>query len=383
MVKDMIYLDNAATTRMYEECIDDFRHYAVEQYFNPSALYNSSIEVVHSIRNARETIAKSLHASRDEIIFTASGSEADNLAIFGCLHKKNKKVIVSAVEHSAVYNSAVELKNMGYKVIFAPVDRYGRVDTDALENIIDEDVVLVSIMHVCNETGALNDIKKIAEIVREYADRDAIFHVDGVQSYNKFDINVKALDIDLFSMSAHKVHGPKGVGALYVRKGVKLKPIIYGGGQEFGIRSATENVAGIMAFARAVEHNMSTPDYGYGDKKAMLKAISERFVSEYGDHVIVNTDFEHCAPNILSVAFDNIRGEVMQHALEKHGIIVGTGSACSSHKATRRIPLALGVLGAFQDGMIRISLSNESKMQELDALMDAFRVEYNELKRFG
>lgn len=377
----MIYLDNAATTRMYNECLDVIRKYSIDDYYNPSALYNSALNVVKDIKDARSIIASSINASRDEIVFTASGSEADNLAIFGGLRKKNKKLIFSSVEHSAVYNSAIELKNQGYQIIFAPVDRYGRINVSEFEKLLDDDVILVSVMHVCNETGAVNDIKKLAAVTHEYC-KDALFHVDGVQGYLKEKVNVKSMGIDLYSMSAHKVHAPKGVGALYVRKGVNLRPIIFGGGQEFGLRSATENVAGIMAFAKAVELTLAKDNYGFTMSRDLLKYLSNELTLRYGDNVMINTDIEHCAPHILSVSFNNIRGEVMLHAIEKHGILIGTGSACSSKKANKRIPIALGLPSEFHDGMLRISLNDSTTKDEIDSFIAAFDEEYSTLKLY-
>ncbi len=377
----MIYLDNAATTRMYDECMKEFERYSLFEYFNPSALYNLSLGVNNSVKNARRAIASAINADADEIIFTASGSEADNLAIFGGLKRKNKKLIFSSVEHSAVYNSALELKNQGYTVIFAPVDGFGRVDAEKFIDLLDEDVILVSIMQVSNETGAVNDIKKLAEYTKEYA-KNALFHVDGVQGFMKIKTNVKNLGIDLYSMSAHKIHGPKGVGALYIRKGVNLKPIIFGGGQEFGIRSATENVAGIAAFAKAVEITSKKEDYGYSRSKELLSYLADILLKKYGGHIIVNTDLSNCAPHILSVAFDNIRGEVMLHALEKRGIIIGTGSACSSKKSNKRIPISLGLRSEFFDGMLRISLSADNTKNDIDRLIEAIDIEYVSLKNY-
>ncbi|MCI8728206.1 MAG: cysteine desulfurase [Clostridia bacterium] len=377
----MIYLDNAATTRMYDECMKEFERYSLFEYFNPSALYNLSLGVNNSVKNARRAIASAINADADEIIFTASGSEADNLAIFGGLKRKNKKLIFSSVEHSAVYNSALELKNQGYTVIFAPVDGFGRVDAEKFIELLDEDVILVSIMQVSNETGAVNDIKKLAEYTKEYA-KNALFHVDGVQGFMKIKTNVKNLGIDLYSMSAHKIHGPKGVGALYIRKGVNLKPIIFGGGQEFGIRSATENVAGIAAFAKAVEITSKKEDYGYSRSKELLSYLADILLKKYGGHIIVNTDLSNCAPHILSVAFDNIRGEVMLHALEKRGIIIGTGSACSSKKSNKRIPISLGLRSEFFDGMLRISLSADNTKNDIDRLIEAIDIEYVSLKNY-
>ena len=365
----MIYLDNAATTRMYDECMKEFERYSLFEYFNPSALYNLSLGVNNSVKNARRAIASAINADADEIIFTASGSEADNLAVFGGLKRKNKKLIFSSVEHSAVYNSALELKN------------HGRVDAEKFIELLDEDVILVSIMQVSNETGAVNDIKKLAEYTKEYA-KNALFHVDGVQGFMKIKTNVKNLGIDLYSMSAHKIHGPKGVGALYIRKGVNLKPIIFGGGQEFGIRSATENVAGIAAFAKAVEITSKKEDYGYSRSKELLSYLADTLLKKYGGHIIVNTDLSNCAPHILSVAFDNIRGEVMLHALEKRGIIIGTGSACSSKKSNKRIPISLGLRSEFFDGMLRISLSADNTKNDIDRLIEAIDIEYVSLKNY-
>lgn len=377
----MIYLDNAATTRMYDECMKEFERYSLFEYFNPSALYNLSLGVNNSVKNARRAIASAINADADEIIFTASGSEADNLAVFGGLKRKNKKLIFSSVEHSAVYNSALELKNQGYTVIFAPVDGFGRVDAEKFIELLDEDVILVSIMQVSNETGAVNDIKKLAEYTKEYA-KNALFHVDGVQGFMKIKTNVKNLGIDLYSMSAHKIHGPKGVGALYIRKGVNLKPIIFGGGQEFGLRSATENVAGIAAFAKAVEITSKKEDYGYSRSKELLSYLADTLLKKYCGHIIVNTDLSNCAPHILSVAFDNIRGEVMLHALEKRGIIIGTGSACSSKKSNKRIPLSLRLRSEFFDGMLRISLSADNTKNDIDRLIEAIDIEYVSLKNY-
>lgn len=377
----MIYLDNAATTRMYDECMKEFEKYSLFEYYNPSALYNLSLGITNAIKDARRIIGSSINADADEIIFTASGSESDNLAIFGGLKRKNKKLIFSSVEHSAVYNSALELKNQGYNVIFAPVDKCGRVDIEKFVDLLDEDVILVSVMQVSNETGAVNDIKKLVGYTRDYA-KNALFHVDGVQGFMKIKTNVKSLGIDLYSMSAHKIHGPKGVGALYIKKGVNLKPIIFGGGQEFGLRSATENVAGISAFAKAVEITAKKENYGYSDSKELLKYLADKLILNYGEYVVVNTDFNNSAPHILSVAFDNIRGEVMLHALEKKGIIIGTGSACSSKKANKRIPISLGLKPSFFDGMLRISLSDNNTKDDIDELIRAFDAEYTILKNY-
>lgn len=376
----MIYLDNAATTKMDERCVEVIRKYGVEQFFNPSALYGEALKVANDVKASRTAIARSLSADREEIIFTASGSEADNLAMLCSVKSKRGKVIVGGGEHMAVFGCANELSNRGYEVVFAPVDRYGKVKLDELASLVDEQTVLVSIMHVSNETGAINDIKKIVEIVKARSPR-ALVHSDGVQAYGKLPVSVKSLGVDMYSISAHKVHGPKGLGALYVKKGLFLRPIIFGGGQEGGVRSATENVASIMALGAIVEKDSKAVIKKYQNYKAMQRYAIDRLTEALPD-CLINTDVDNSVGNIVSLSLADMRGEVVVHCMEDMGVIVGTGSACSAGKSTKRIPKALGIEPRYADGMIRISFDESNTLSDVDTCVECLAKVVENLKEY-
>ena len=376
----MIYLDNAATTQLDEKCLDIIKEYGVNEFYNPSALYRKAMESGNAIKNARNVIAKSLGVKGEEIIFTASGSEGDNIALLCSMRAKSGKVVVGSSEHSAVYNCALELKVRGYDVVFAPCDRYGRTDLEKLSELLDEKVVLVSIMHVCNETGALNDLTAISKMIKAKSPR-AIFHSDGVQAYGKIPVNLKALGVDLYTISAHKVHAPKGIGALYCRSGLFLKTFVFGGGQEFGVRSATENVPSIMAFADVVERNFIKINENYDKVKRLRDYLCNR-LSDTFDNLKINTDTEKSSPYVFSFALNSARGEVLVHCLEDKGIVVGTGSACSAKKSTKRIPLALGIDDNYSQGMLRVSFCEKNTESEIDAFIEALKDSLQELIKY-
>lgn len=376
----MIYLDNAATTQLDEECMDVIRRYNIECFYNPSALYRKAMENGNALKKARGVIAKSLGAGSQEIIFTSSGSEADNIAMLCSLRAKTGRVIVGASEHSAVYNTALELKVRGYDVEFVACDSYGRTDLNKLKDLLDEKVVLVSIMHVCNETGALNDLAAISKIIKEKSPR-AIFHSDGVQAYGKIDVNVKALGVDLYSVSAHKVHAPKGVGALYCRSGLFLKTFVFGGGQEGGVRSATENLSGIMAFADVVERNFKDIKGNFNKVQEVRAYLKEQLQDKF-DNIKINTDMENSSPYIFSFALNSARGEVLVHCLEDKGVIIGTGSACNSQKSTKRIPQALGISNSYAQGMLRVSFNEKNTKEEVDVFINALAESLQELIKY-
>lgn len=365
----MIYLDNAATTAMYPECLDIYKKYAVEQYFNPSALYTPALTAANAVKDARAKIANVLGCKADELVFTASGSEADNFAITRGIRAKKGKIIISEVEHAAVYNCAKSMESKGYTVVTAPCDRFGRVDEEKFVSLLDDEVVFVSVMHVCNETGALNDIRKLVSLTKQRCPQ-AVFHSDGVQAFGKVDFSVKDLGVDLYSISGHKIHAPKGIGALYIKNGLNLNAFIFGGGQEKNLRSGTENVAGICAFAYCAERAKSQLKDYYNHCKNLQKQLIDGINSKFGSLCRVNTDTDNSGCNIVNFAFDGIRGEVMLHYLEQYGIIVGTGSACSSKKAASRIPKALGLNGALAEGTLRISFNKENTEQDVDFLLD-------------
>lgn len=366
----MIYLDNAATTAMFPECVDIIRKYAVDEYFNPSALYAPAITAAKAVKGAREQIAKALGCQADSIVFTASGSEADNFAITCGPRRKKGRIIVSATEHAAVFNCAKAMADKGYELCLAPCDKFGRVITEEFVKLLNEDVVFVSIMHVCNETGALNDIKTLCREVKERCP-DAVFHSDGVQAFCKVDFSVKDLGVDLYSVSGHKIHAPKGIGALYISPRLNLQPFIYGGGQERNLRSGTENVAQICAFGYAAERVRADVLKNFTTQKELQKKLIFSLTEKFGKLVRINTDIVNSGAHIVSFSFDGIRGEVMLHFLESKGIIVGTGSACSSKKAAERIPKALGLSGALAEGTLRISFNENTNGEDISALINA------------
>lgn len=373
----MIYLDTSATTQMYSEVLDIIKKYAVDNYYNPSALYNHALAVKNEIKEAKEDILHLLHGTGN-IVFTASGTEADNMAMFGTKKFKDCKVIISSTEHSAIYQSAKRLESQGICVQMAKCNKYGAVDIDDLKSKLDNKVALVSIMHVCNETGAINNIEKIAQLVKEVCPR-AIMHSDGVQAVGKINVNLDKLGVDLYSFSAHKFHGMKGVGGLYVRKGVNINPIIFGGGQENGLRSATENVAGIVSTAYSLKRTLKELDIS--KNQSILEYFRAKLL-QIEPKIIINTDFEHSVSNIISFSIPKTRGEVLVHMLEDNGFIIGTGSACSASKGGARIPTELGLPKEYFDGMIRLSIDNATSMQDAENFIQAFEKQYKALNEF-
>lgn len=374
----MIYLDNSATTPMYKELLPVIEKYACENYYNPSALYNKSASVKQDLKLAKGRILKMLGASNGTLVITASGTEADNMALFGSKKFKDGRVIISAVEHSAIYQSAKKLESQGIKVDFAPVDRYGKVKIDEFEKLLDKDVMLVSIMHVCNETGALNDIEKLVKLTKSKSPR-ALFHSDGVQAVGKISVNLTKLGVDMYSLSSHKFHGMKGVGALYLRQGVNITPIIFGGGQESGLRSATENVSGIMCMAQALE--ITLKKLNYSQNKGNIEYLRDKLLS-INSNFIINTNISESACSILSFSIPNTRGEVLVHMMEDNGVIIGTGSACSASKGSSRIATELGLDKVYHSGMIRVSISVDTTREELEKFIEVFEKQYNLLKGY-
>ena len=377
----MIYFDNGATTKAYPECIKIIEKYLVEDFYNPSALYHNAIQVSKNLALVREKMLKRLNANEnDNFIYTASGSEADNLALLCVRKRKNGTIIISNSEHSAIYQCAKELEREGYNVLYAPVDKSGRVIISKFEKLLSKDVCLVSVMHVNNETGCINDIETISKLTKKYSPK-AIIHSDGVQAFGKLKINVRKLGVDLYSISGHKIHAPKGIGGLYVKNGISLKPIIYGGGQEFNIRSATENIPYIMALDYASDTVYDNFENKYFIKMSILEYIKNEIMSNIKD-VICLTPEENHSSHVLAFAFKDIRGEVLMHSLEEDGFIVGIGSACSAHHSTGRIQQAIGLEKEYERGVIRISFSEFNTLDEAKSLAKAIIKNVNNLRIF-
>ncbi len=365
----MIYFDNAATTPLDEIAIDALKEFGVEKFFNPSALYREALENTKALNLARENILKILHGEGD-FIFTASGTESDNMAIYGVKKPKNARLIVSASEHSAMLNPAIDLKNKGYDVQFAPLNPDGSLNIDEFKKLLNKDVCFVSIMHVNNETGAVNDILKIVKLTKTVAP-NAIVHSDGVQAVMKVKVNLINLGVDMYSVSAHKVHAPRGVGGLYIKKGVRIKPLILGGGQEKGLRSATENLAGIVAFSRILEKYDKNFAENVEKRKNLLEYLRRGFLETMPEHLVISPDN---SPHILMVALKGVRGEVILHSLEDFGILIGVGSACSSKKGINKFQSLLNLDDDHKEGIIRISVSESNTFEECDALLEKIKL---------
>ena len=376
----MIYLDNAATTPIYDTALDVLTEANRERWFNASALYKQASDESVSIRSARQTLSGILRASGGEIYFLSGGTEADNTALMCTRKPKGSRIIVGEGEHDAVINPAKVLKEQGYDVVFAPIRPDGSVDEEKFASLLTPEVSLVSVMHVSNETGAVNDIKKLASMTKKAAPT-ALFHSDGVQAFGKIKVDLRALGVDLYTLSSHKIHGPKGIGALYVAKGASVHPLVYGGGQEKGFRSGTENGPAVEAFAAAAERTAKTFDTINAKKRAYTLELKRALLAS-GMDIAVITDTEKSAPHILTVAFGGVRGEVLLHALEKRGILVGVGSACSSHRESRFKTL-LGLDERHRDGIVRFSVSEFNEEGEVPVVAEACAEEVKKLVEYA
>ncbi len=354
----MIYLDNAATTKPSENAVNLAKKYLENCYFNPSALYQFGIDCSNDIKEAKEYILKTLGATNHNVIFNSCGSEGDNQAIFGLV--KRGTFVTDKGEHSAVYKSFLELKNKGQNIIFCDLNKNGSVNTDKLFQIIKENRVdFLSIMHVNNETGAINDVALIGKKVKEINPK-IIFHVDGVQSYGKIPFRITK-DIDLFSISAHKINALKGTGALIIKKGLVISPIIFGGGQENGLRSGTENVFGIKTFQYASKEHYDSIKENYEKVLSFYNYFNENIDKEN----TITISNGNVSPYIFTFSVKGIRGEIMMHALEEKGVIVGNGSACSSKNRFSRVIEACGYSEEVLDGVVRISFSPYIDFEEI------------------
>lgn len=357
MEKREVYFDNSATTRAFDEVRDIVAETMTVDYGNTSSRHMKGVEAENYIKTAREEIAKTLKVKDKEILFTSGGTESNNLALIGTAlanKRAGNHIITSCVEHASIYNTTAFLEELGFRVTYLPVDHNGHVSLDALREAICDDTILVSIMYVNNEIGAVEPIEEIAKIIKEKK-ASAYFHVDAIQAYGKYVIRPKRQGIDLLSASGHKIHGPKGTGFLYIDEKVKIKPIIYGGGQQKGMRSGTENVPGAAALGEAAMEIYENFD----EKIAHMYALKKHFIEEVTkiEGVTINGKTgEDSAPQIVSVTIQGVRSEVMLHSLEEKEIYVSAGSACSSNKpAPSKTLQGIGLKKADLEGTIRFS----------------------------
>lgn len=360
-----IYLDNSSTTRPYQSVCDKVADVMRNNYGNPSSLHRSGIAAEKEVKEATSKIADALGVRTDEIFYTSGGTESNNLAIRGvCTASRHKKIVSTPIEHPATLNTLYSLEEQGYTVEFAPVDGSGKVILSEFEELITPDTALVTAMLVNNEIGAVEPIAQMAKIVQKKAP-DAYFHVDAVQGFCKVPCKPQELGIDLMSISGHKIHGPKGIGILYIKKGTHLNPILFGGGQQKGIRPGTENVPGIAGLGVAAQKCYADSKTSTEHMRNVLNRLKQQLADNI-DNIRVNTP-QDCAPHILNVSFGGVKSEVLLHSLENEGIYVSSGSACSSHKKEPSYVLtAIGVDREMIDGSIRFSLCEFNTEEEAD-----------------
>lgn len=366
------YMDNSATTKCFPEVVDAVTDEMTECFGNPSSMHLKGLEAEKKIKKTTETIAATLKCKDKEIVYTSGGTESDNMALIGVAraYKRNgMHIITTKFEHAAILQTAAFLKEEGYEITYLNVSKEGVIDLCELESAIREDTILVSVMGVNNEIGSVQPIEEISKIIKKKNPK-TLFHVDAVQAYGKIPVVPKKMGIDLMSVSGHKIHGPKGIGFLYISENVKMKPLINGGGQQRNLRSGTENVMGIAGLGAAVEKVFAGFE---GDTKRMYE-LRERMIDNLSkiEGTIVNgADSLHSAPHIVSVSIDGIRAEVLLHALEEKGIYVSAGSACSSNKPAVSATLqAIGVDKKYLDSTVRFSFSVYTTKEEVDFSTD-------------
>ena len=396
-----VYLDNSATTRQFDQVTDEMIRYMRDDYGNPSSLYRMGITAEKALKAARKKVAGSLGVSPDGIIFTSGGTEADNTALYSACQARRRtgrKIITTQVEHPAVLETVRKLESEGFTAVYLPVDENCLIDVDRLEAEIDEDTILISVMHVNNETGAVQPVNRIGRIKDRYnrenreKNTGIIFHTDAVQSYFKIpeaahlaEDGEKGAFADMISVSAHKVHGPKGAGALYVKEGISVKPFITGGGQEKGMRSGTENVAAIAGFGRAAEINAEREEQLFTDMTEIKEYLKKGIITEIKDIKINGPESGPSAsPSVLNISFAGTRGEVILHTLEEDDIYVSTGSACSSNKSgDSHVLKAMGLSYKQIESALRFSFGGFETKEQMDFVIDRLKAAVTRFRKLG
>ena len=368
-----VYLDNSATTRCYPEVGELVYKVMCRDYGNPSSMHRKGVEAEHYVKESKEILARLLKVNAKEIFFTSGGTESDNLALIGtarAARRSGNHLITSAIEHPAILNTMRHLEEEeGFRVTYLPVDANGQIKLEALREALCKETILVSVMYVNNEVGAVQPVEQAARIVKSY-NPAILFHTDAVQGFGKYRIYPKRLGVDLLSASGHKIHGPKGIGFLYINERVKIIPIVYGGEQQKNIRSGTENVPGIAGIGLASKMIYRDLDM----KVALMRELKEHFlegVTKIPNTTIHGLTDENSAPHIISVGFAGVRSEVLLHALEEKGIYVSSGSACASnHPAVSGVLKGIGAAREYLDATLRFSMSEFTTKEEIDYTLE-------------
>ena len=378
----MIYFDNSATTQVFPESAERVLHAMTEDYFNPAGAYGAAYSVEKQVSRARLNISDYLHVQPSEIYFTSGATESNNIAVLGTLASVRGplRIVTTMIEHPSVYETIrYAASKLGAEIVYAPLLPDGSVDPDQFQQVLDEHTVLVSIMHVNNELGSINDLSFLGKTIHRYAPQ-AVFHSDGVQAFLKTDVS--AISCDLYSVSGHKFHAPKGVGFLYVKKGVRNSGGQIGGGQEDNFRSGTTNVPGILGMDTSISiYRLHLP--AWHDQMRAVKLRLYRDLLSVPDAVLNGPPAESGAPHILNMSFPGVRAEVLLHALEQRGVIVSTGSACSSKKIGKnRILSSVGITGARQEGAVRFSFCPLNTVEEADTASEIIENQVKFLRRY-
>ncbi len=381
----MIYFDNAATTRAADEVAERVRYMLLENFGNPSAQSMMGVRAENELNDARKIMAKSINALPEEIYFTSGGTEDDNWAIFGTAEgykRSGKHMITTSIEHPAVAEPMERLRQKGWEVTVLDVDKNGYIDLDALRDSIRDDTVLVSTILINNEVGTIQDAAAVGKLIKE-KNPNTLFHADAVQAFGKYPIDVRKMNIDMLSMSGHKIHGPKGVGFFYMKKGLKVRPIIYGGGQERGQRSATENTPGIAGLAKAVELAMENMDASHEKVMEVKRTLAEGILRDIPKTHINGPSIEEASPYVLNVSFNGLRSEVLLHSLEESEIYVSAGSACSSKKkGGSHVLRSLGLSEERIEGAIRFSFCRYNTVDEAAACLEILKEKTAFLRKY-
>lgn len=383
-----VYLDNSSTTRPYDQVAETMIKVLSDDFGNPSSLHTLGLTAEKYVKSARKSVASALGVKDDEIYFTSGGTESDNTALFGAASARRRghgRIITTAVEHPAVLEAARRLEREGWKVEYIGVDRNCRPDMEALKSSIAEDVALISVMTVNNETGTIMPVGEIADIKEKFNREhgtDILFHTDAVQALGK--TGIPTAGVDMISVSGHKVHGPKGTGAPFIRRGLTVPPFMYGGGQEKNMRSGTENTPGIAGFGKACDIFTSEWEKRVRSMRESRQRLFEGLTSEIGDLVINSPLGEDACPSVLNVSFIGVRGEVLLHTLEQDGIFVSTGSACSSNKKGQSHVLkAMGLSDREIEGAVRFSFSEFNTKEEMDYVTEKTKQAVARFRKLG
>ncbi|MEG0250523.1 MAG: cysteine desulfurase family protein [Peptostreptococcus sp.] len=369
-----VYLDNSATTKPYKEVVEEMIVSLTDDFANPSAAYRDGFEVEKKIKQIRNNIAKTIGVEDKSIIFTSGGTESNNAIIrsVAYLNKKRKNhIITTAIEHPAVLNTVKDLENDGFDVTILDVNSKGYIDIEDLENAITDKTCLISVMFVNNEIGCVEPIKEIGEMLKKQKNK-VFFHVDAVQGYGKIDFKLNDLNVDFMSVSAHKIHGPKGIGFMYIKDTSKFKALLEGGGQESNLRSGTENVPGIYGMGKAVEIVFSNLEDNISYIRDLKNYLWEKLSGNIED-IKLNSDIENGVCHVLNVSFDGVKGEVLLHYLEGDDISVSTGSACSAKKKGSHVLNAIGLKPSEIEGAVRFSLCDMNTKEEIDYTVEKIK----------